>query len=73
MKIFNFVLNNVDNSVQYTYRGINNNVSLIDHFILSKNMRSLIGYYYTDDSSDKLSDDVPLVIKLNCAVETVPN
>ena len=69
----NLVLNNVDNSVEYTYRGINNNVSLIDHFIVSENMRSLIEDYYTDDSSDNLSDHVPLFIKLNCAVETVPN
>ena len=69
----NLVLNNVNNSVEYTYRGINNNVSLIDHFIVSENMRSLIEDYYTDDSSDNLSDHVPLFIKLNCAVETVPN
>ena len=67
------MLNNVDNSVEYTYRGINNNVSLIDHFIVSVNIRSLIGDYYADDSSDHLSDHVPLFIKLNCAVETVPN
>ena len=67
------MLNNVDNSVEYAYRGINNNVSLINHFIVSENMRSLIGDYYTDDSSDNLSDHVPLFIKLNCAVETVPN
>ena len=61
----NLVLNNVDNSVEYTYRGINNNVSLIDHFIVSENMRLLIGDYYTDDSSDNLSDHVPLFIKFN--------
>ena len=36
-KNFNFLLNSVDNSVEYTYRGINNNVSLIDHFIVSNN------------------------------------
>ena len=36
-------------------------------------MRSLIGDYYADDSSDNLFDHVPLFIKLNCAVETVPN
>ena len=36
-------------------------------------MRSLIGDYYTDDSSDNLSDHVPLFIKLNCVIETVPN
>ena len=56
----NLVLNNVDNSVEYTYRGINNNVSLINHFIASENMRSLIGDDYTDDSSDNLSDHVPI-------------
>ena len=67
------MLNNVDNSVKYTYRGINNNVSVIDHFIVSENIRSLIGDYYADDSSDNLSDHVPLFIKLNCLVETVPN
>ena len=70
-KKFNLVLNSKDNSVEYTYRGINNNVSLIDHFIVY--MRLLIGDYYADDSSDNLSDHVPLFIKLNCAVETVPN
>ena len=36
-------------------------------------MRLLIGDYYADDSSDNLYDHVPLFIKLNCAVETVPN
>ena len=36
-------------------------------------MRSLIEDYYTDDSSDNLFDHDPLLIKLNCAVETVPN
>ena len=51
---------------------MNNKVSLIDHFIVPENMRSLIGDYYADDSSDNLSDHVPLFIKLNCAVETVP-
>ena len=70
---FNLVLNNVDNSVEYTYRGTNNNVSLIDHLIVSETMRSLTGDYYDDDSSDNLSDHVPLFIKLNCAVKTVPN
>ena len=36
-------------------------------------MRSLIGDYYADDNSDNLSDHVPLFVKLNCAVESVPN
>ena len=38
-----------------------------------ENMRSLIGDYYADGSNDNLSDHVLLFMKLNCAVETVPN
>ena len=69
----NLVLNNVDNSVEYTCMDINNNVSLIDHFIVSEIMRKPNGDYYADVSSDNLSDHIPLFMKLNCTVKTVPN
>ena len=67
------MLNNVDNPVEYTYRGINNNVSLTDHFVVLENMRSLIGDYNADDNSDNLSYHILLFMKLNCTVVTVPN
>ena len=65
-------INEVINTVTYTYTGMNNTSSLIDHFIMSENMCLLANNYYTMDSVDNLSDHVPLFIVVNCFVETVP-
>ena len=66
-------LNTVDNSVDHTYRGVNNSTSLIDHFIVSDSIHTKILHYYTNNSVDNLSDPSPLFINFQCIVETVPN
>ena len=66
-----FVLKDGSNSGDYTYKGMNNNVSLIDHFIASENIRPRIEGYYTQDSIDNLSDHIPLFFELKCIVQTV--
>ena len=66
-----FVLKDRPNSVDYTYKGMNNNVSLIDHFIVSENICSRIEGYYSQDSIDNLSDHIPLFFELKCTVQTV--
>ena len=65
-------INEVRNTVKFTYKGINNSVSLIDHFIMTENMCLLTKNYYTMDSVDNLSDHVPVFMILNCSVKTVP-
>ena len=66
-------LNTVDNSVEHTYIGVNNNTSLIEHFIVSDSIHTNVLDYYTKDSVDNLSDYIPLFINITCIVETVPN
>ena len=46
-EILSFVLKDRPNSIDYTYKGMNNNVSLIDHFIVSENLCPRIEEYYT--------------------------
>ena len=65
-------LSAVDNTIEHTYRGFNNSVSLIDHFIVSENIQTHVEEYYTEDSIDNLSDHIPLFIQLRCIVESVP-
>ena len=65
-------LSAVDNTIEHTYRGFNNSVSLIDHFIVSENVQTHVEEYYTEDSIDNLSDHIPLFIQLRCIVESVP-
>ena len=65
-------INEVRNTVKFTYKGINNSVSLIDHFIMTENMCLLTKNYYTMDSVDNLFDHVPVFMILNCSVKTVP-
>ena len=65
-------INEVRNTVKFTYKGINNSVSLIDHFIMTENMCLLTKNYYTMDSVDNLSDHVQVFMILNCSVKTVP-
>ena len=66
-----FVLKDRPNSIDYTYKSMNNNVSLIDHFIVSENICSRIEEYYSQDSIDNLSDHIPLFFELKCTVQTV--
>ena len=42
----------ISNSVKYTYTGINNSTSLIDHFIVSDNICLLTRKYYTMTMND---------------------
>ena len=71
-KILSLALSAVDNTIEHTYRGFNNSVSLIDHFIVSENIQTHVEEYYTEDSIDNLSDHIPLFIQLRCIVESVP-
>ena len=64
-------INKVRNTVKFKFKGINNSVSLIDHFIMTKNMCLLTKNYY-NLSDDNLSDHVPVFMILNCSVKTVP-
>ena len=58
--------------IQNSYKGMNNNVSLIDHFIVSENILCpRIEGYYTHDSIDNLFDHIPLFFELKCTVQTV--
>ena len=66
-------LSTVDNSVEYTYIGVNNSTSLIDHFIVSNSIHTNLLDYYTKDSVDNLSDHIPVCINITCIVDTVPN
>ena len=66
-------LSTVDNSVEHSYMGVNNSTSLIDHFIVSDSIHTNVLDYYTQDSVDNLSDDIPVCINITCIVETVPN
>ena len=70
---FSLALSTVDNSVEHTYRGVNNSTSLIDHFIVSDSIHKNISEYYSNDSVDNLSDHIPLFINFQCIVESVPN
>ena len=70
---FSLALSTVDNSVEHTYRGVNNSTSLIDHFIVSDSIHKKISEYYTNDSVDNLSDHIPRFINFQCIVESVPN
>ena len=54
------------------HKGINNSVSLIDHFIMTENMCLLAKNYYTMVSVDNLSDYVLVFMTINCSVKTVP-
>ena len=53
--------------------GVNNNTSLIDHFIVPDSIHTNVLDYYTKDSVDNLSDHIPLFINITCIVATVPN
>ena len=65
-------LSAVDNTIEHTYRGFNNSVSLIDHFIVPENIHTHVDEYYTEDSIDNLSDHIPLFIQLRYIGESVP-
>ena len=65
-------INEVINTVKFTYKGINNFVSLLDHFIMTENLCLLAKNYYTMDSVVNLSDHVPVFMTTNCSVKTVP-
>ena len=59
------------NNVAYTYKGVSNATSLIDHFIVSEDLAMLESNYFTLDSVDNLPDHVPLHMFLKCDVDTV--
>ena len=69
-EILSFVLKDRPKSIDYTYKGMNNNVSLIDHFIVSENLCPRIEEYYTQDSIDNLSDHIPVFFELKCIVQS---
>ena len=52
------VQQHVTNSIQYTFLGCNQSKSIIDHFIVSKNIERYVQEYYTKESVDNLSDNV---------------
>ena len=58
------------NSVDYTYKCMHNNVSLLVNFIVADNICHSTERYYTQDSID-LSDHIPLFFELKCIVQTV--
>ena len=64
-------INEVINTVNFTYKDINNSVSLIDQFIMTENRCVLAKKCYTMDSVDNLSDHVPVFMIINCSVKTV--
>ena len=43
-------INEITNTVKFTYKGINNSVESVDHFIMTENMCLLAKKYYTMDS-----------------------
>ena len=61
-----YVLKKLPANVQYTFTGISNNHSLIDHFIVSQNLSNHVVHYFTEDSIDNLSDHLPLYLTLCC-------
>ena len=60
-----FVLEKFSDDVQYTFSGIQHNHSLIDHYIVLQNLFESISQYYTVDSLDNLSDQLPLFCHLS--------
>ena len=67
------VVEDYKQEVKYTYTGINSNTSLIDHFLVSANIVSFISKYRTCDSSDNLSDHIPLFCDLDICIVDLPN
>ena len=70
-----YVLKKIASKVQFTFTGIKDNHSLIDHFIVSENLLNVINDYYTEDFVDNLSDHLPLYCHLSCnnVMHTVKN
>ena len=64
-----FVVQEFSNNVQFTFTGINDNHSLIDHCIISQNLIKNVTQYFTEDSIDNLSDHIPLYCSVCCRVD----
>ena len=56
------------NNIQNTFKGFNQYNSIIDNFILSENMETLIKEHNATNSIDNLSDHIPFHILLDCYI-----
>ena len=66
-----YILKKFPSKVEFTFTGIKNNKSLIDHYIISHNLIENVTDYYTYDSIDNLSDHVPLYCILGCKIDSI--
>lgn len=63
-----FVLKHCMNTIVYTFMGINNNTSLIDHFIVTESIAHCINDYFVVYDVNNASDHLPLCCILKVRV-----
>ena len=68
------VLQDYKHDINYTctYSSINNSKLLIDHFLVSINIACFVTNYSRLESTDNLSDHVPLFCYLDCCIDDLP-
>ena len=67
------VIEDYKQEIKYTYSGIKNNTSLIDHFLVSANIVSFISNYKACDSADNVSDHIPFFCFLDFCIDDLPS
>ena len=67
------VIEDYKQQIKYTYSGIKNNTSLIDHFLVSANIVSFISNYKACDSADNVSDHILLFCYLDICIDDLPS
>ena len=67
------VIEDYNQEIKYTYSRIKIKTSLIDHFIVSANIVCFISNYKACDSSDNVSNHIPLFYYLDICIDNLPS